>query len=235
MKIIIDKNQYENLVNEISISAKKKNERNIKNALMNGKRGINGIRTIAVFTAENPDTTSVGKDYNKKANHELSRSLKASGYVVIPAKGKFGGFSENSFAVINISIEAVKNYCARYQQTSFIYSTIEEGDTAHSEYYQKMDISKPASRGTNPYVLKDSSDGIIDMSNADDMFTIIGKDFKYQIPFPSLMEISNTISRNFLNEENKKWLLNTLEETIDYSMNKKGIDSVFTRKVLYKQ
>lgn len=233
MKIIIDENQYENLVNEISINAKKRNEKNIENALMKGKSGINGIRTIAVFTAENPDTTNVGKDYNHKANHSLSKNLKNAGYIVIPAKGKFGGFSENSFAVINISIEAVMNYCAKYQQTSFIYSTIEEGDNAHSSYYEKSDVTKPISK-TNPYVEKDSSDDIIDMSNADDMFTIIGKNFKYQIPFPYLMEISNTINKNFLNEENKKWMLNTLEETIDYSMNKKGIDSAFRRKVLYK-
>ena len=43
-------------------------------------------------------------------------------------------------------------------------------------------------------------DEIIDMSNAEDNFTIIGKNFKYQIPFPYLMEISERINKNFLKE-----------------------------------
>lgn len=233
MKVIIDKKQYDNLVNEISINAKKRNEKSIKNALMKGRVGINGIHTIAVFTAENPDTTNVGKEYNHKAINDLSQTLKNSHYIVIPSKGKFGGYSENSFAVINISLEAVMHYCAKYQQTSFIYSTIVNGETAHNEYYEKENVSKPASKN-NPYILKDSSDEIIDMSNAEDNFTIIGKNFKYQIPFPYLMEISERINKNFLKEENKQWVLDSLKETIDFSMNQKGLSGLFRRNILYK-
>ena len=242
MKVKINEEQLKTIVeestkkilDEISINAKKRNEKNVENAFRKGKPGINGIRHIAVFTAQNPDSNASSTSYNKKANRTLSKDLIKAHYPVVPAKGKFGGNVENSFAVINIDVDTVKYYCGLFQQTSFIYSTLINNTTMHSDYYEKSDISKEYDKDNNPYIIKDSADGFIDMSDAQDNFTVIGKSFKYQIPFPTMTEISETIEKNFLNESNSKWFSGTLEETIDYTIEKIGQPPFIRRGILYK-
>lgn len=229
----IIKESVEEVISEISINAKRRNEKNVENAFRKGKRGINGIKTIAVFTAQNPDSMPTSDSYNKKANHILSKALKAAHYPIIPAKGKFGGNTEYSFAVINIGIDVVKYYCGHFQQTSFIYTILTNNGVMHSDYYEKQNETKPYDKKLNPYVIKDSSDGFVDMSDADDNFTIIGKTFKYQIPFPTMMEITEKIENNFLNENNIKWFSGTLDDSINYTIEKVGQSPFIKRKVLY--
>ena len=96
-KIILTQNELVDVIkestvvalNEISKNAKHRNEKNIEQAFRGGKPGINGIKYIAVFTAQNPDSTDVGGTINKKVNHKLSRALQAAKYPIVPAAGKF--------------------------------------------------------------------------------------------------------------------------------------------------
>ena len=226
--------EQKHTINEISINAKKRNEKNVEDAYREKKAGYNGIHYIAVFSAENPDSVQATNSVNKKATHSLSKDLKAARYPIIPATGKFGGNVEHSYAIINIGLDACKYFCGKYQQTSFVYTTIIDGEKVHSEYYEKLDATKPYNKTTNPYVVKDFADGFTDMSDADDFFTVIGKGFKYQIPFPTMTEASATIIGNFLCEENSKFMNGTLNEVVEFSTNGVGLPPVFRRNLLYK-
>lgn len=235
--IIITESQFNNLVENIaaeaSISAKKRNEKNVENLFTKKVAGYNNIKTLAVFTAQNPDSQAASGTLNKKLNHSLIKALKEGRYLVVPAKGKFGN-TENSFAVINISLEATKVYCGKFQQTSFVFTEL-NGDTIVNYYYEKEDTEKPYSKVYNPYVLRDTAEGYTDMSDAEDYFTVIGDRFKFSIPFPSLSECATTIEKNYLNEDNKKYFNGkSLNDCIDFTINRVGVASARIRNLLYK-
>jgi hypothetical protein len=236
-KIIINESQFnsivENIASEASINAKKRNAKNVENVFRKGAAGYNNIKTLAVFTANNPDSQAMSGTFNKKANHKLLQALKEANYIVVPAQGKFGNV-ENSYAVINISLEATKLYCGKYQQTSFVYTELEDGNVM-SYYYEKQDTSLPYNKNTNPYVLADTAEGYTDMSDAEDFFTIIGNKFKYQIPFPTMCECSERITSNFLKEDNQKLIRGkSLQECLDFAINKTGMAPGIMRNILYK-
>ena len=200
------------LVNEDSINAKQRNIKRVENAFNNGVS--NYIRCFAVLTAENPDSKKASNAYNKKANKELFKTLKTQ-YTVIPTQGKFGNV-ENSFLVINIDRGVVEYYCGANEQTSFIFSKVEEGKVV-SEYWEKQDVTQPYDKHNNPYVLKDTCDDWVDMSSADDYYTIVGKRFKYSIPF-SIFESYNRKMGELLKEvKDKDTMLDLLVEGVGFS------------------
>ena len=222
-------------IQELSIAQKKRNEKNIIDAIKQGQSGFNAIKTFAVFTAQNPDSSDdTSYAENKKRNHTLLRDLKQSRYVVVPVLGVWGGSRENSYAVINISLHSTMYYCGLYEQTSFIYSKTDENNgTITSYYYEKENTSLPFNKNDNPYVLKDEAEGYIDVSSERDNFTAIGKKFKFQIDFPSFREIDEQIVKNF--ENNKKWFgKNSLTEKVYFSINKVGQSPYILRGVLYE-
>ena len=200
------------LVNEDSINAKQRNIKRVENAFNNGVS--NYIRCFAVLTAENPDSKKASNAYNKKANKELFKTLKTQ-YTVIPTQGKFGNV-ENSFLVINIDRGVVEYYCGANEQTSFIFSKVKEGKVV-SEYWEKQDVTQPYDKHNNPYVLKDTCDDWVDMSSADDYYTIVGKKFKYSIPF-SIFESYNRKMGELLKEvKDKDTMLDLLVEGVGFS------------------
>lgn len=200
------------LVNEDSINAKQRNIKRVENAFNNGVS--NYIRCFAVLTAENPDSKKASNAYNKKANKELFKALKTQ-YTVIPTQGKFGNV-ENFFLVMNIDRGVVEYYCGANEQTSFIFSKVEEGKVV-SEYWEKQDVTQPYDKNNNPYVLKDTCDDWVDMSSADDYYTIVGKRFKYSIPF-SIFECYNRKMGELLKEvKNKDTMLDLLVEGVGFS------------------
>ena len=93
---------------------RQRTRKNIENAFKKGKGGYNAIKTFAVFTAENPDSQSA-----------LLQTLKQGGYVIVPAKGKFGN-EEHPYIVLNISQESAAYYCGQFQQTSFVYHVLND-------------------------------------------------------------------------------------------------------------
>ena len=60
---------------EISISQKKRNNTDVERFFRKGKSGFNGIKTIVVLTAENPDSIQSSRQFNKKANHSLLNDI----------------------------------------------------------------------------------------------------------------------------------------------------------------
>ncbi len=182
-------------LNELSPHQKQRNIKNVERFFRNGKNGFNGIRTIAVLTAENPDTQQAPNQFNKKARQSLLSNIKNAGYAYVPAMGKFGN-TERPYAVFNMSVETTKALCGKYQQTSFVYSMLNDDGSVHSEYWEKQNPTQPYDKHKNDYVKKDECDTWEDMSDADDNFTVIGKHFKYSIPFDIFNSVDESIGKN---------------------------------------
>lgn len=183
------------VLNEISPHQKRRNNKDVERFFRKGKGGFNGIRTIVVLTAENPDSIQKSNQFNKKARHSLLKDIKNNRYAYGPTIGKFGDNPENPYAVFNMSIDTAKVLCGRYQQTSFVFTQLLNDGSIHSEYWEKKDTIAPYDKKNNDYIKKDECNEWIDMTDADDNFTIVGEKFKYQIPF-SIFEEVNTLFTN---------------------------------------
>lgn len=183
------------VVDEKSINAKQRDQKNIENVFKKGEPGYNAIKTIAVFTAENPDSQAYSNAENRPLQKSLYRDLKGNGYIIKSVKGKFGS-TEHPYMVLNIELDTCKFLCGKYQQTSFVFHRLLDDGTLVSEYWEKSDTTKPYRKGENDYVKKDETTEWVDMSNADDIYTTVGQSFKYQIPFPYLMECNSVINEN---------------------------------------
>lgn len=173
-------------INEVSRNEKRRRNKQAERMLTNPS--LSNIRTMAVFTAENPDSQPTPR-INKRVNRSLSQELKQARYVVIPSRWKFDNL-EHSFAVVNISLESAMAYCGKYQQTSFVFS-VNNGGELSNEYWEKQDPSMPFDKDANPYVKKDSEESVLRKDDADNYFTEIGG-FKFSIPF----SIFETMERN---------------------------------------
>lgn len=200
------------LINEASISQKKRAIQDFINAFRKGKPGSNAVKSLVVFTAENPDSQEQTRQFNKKARGSLLDDIKQGKYAYVPAKGKFGN-NEYPYAVFNMAVDIAKALAGKYQQTSFIYSKFADGKV-YSEYWEKADITQPYSE-KNGYVLKDTCDRWEDKSGAEDNFTVVGKKFKYSIPFSIFESVSTLIYKNAIkhvNEERERNAATTLTE-----------------------
>jgi hypothetical protein len=155
---------------EKSRSEKKKDVKRIENFFKKGNNNV--VKCFAVLTAENPNSQKQDAKLNKRDNAQLFDALKTQ-YTIIPTQGKFGNV-ENSFVVMNIDVDTAKYFCGKYEQTSFIFSKIDEEGQLISEYWEKQDTSASYDKETNPYVIKDTCNDWVDMSSADDFYTIVG-------------------------------------------------------------
>lgn len=199
---------------EKSRSEKKKDVKRIENFFKKGNNNV--VKCFAVLTAENPNSTKQKTRLNQKNNRELFDALKMQ-YTTIPTQGKFGNV-ENSFVVMNIDVDTAKYFCGKYEQTSFIFSKIDEEGQLVSEYWEKQDTSAPYDKETNPYVIKDTCNDWVDMSSADDFYTIVGKRFKFSIPFSIFesysYELFSMLTENNVSDKDK--MVKMLVEGVGY-------------------
>lgn len=228
MKKVLNKEEFKDIVKGMvseSIEEISRNEKHRRNKSVEGfltNPDTSSIKTLAIFTAENPDSTPASRQDNKKNNDSLAKLLKMGHYVVIRSEGKFGSV-EHSFAVLNISLESAMYYSGQYQQTSFIFSRNDNG-TLINEYWAKKDDTMPYDKHTNPYVKKDTESSVLRMDDANDFYTQIG-DFKFTIPFSIFNENINRI----MEKEN----FPSRSSLIEHSM-KNGQHSYLWRGAIYK-
>ena len=169
----------------------------------NGSKSVyNAIKCFAVLTAENTD---------------LYNTLKQNQYNVILTTEEFGNV-EHSSIVFNIKRDVIALLCGKYQQTSFIYSYI-ENDILISEYWEKEDTLTPYNKKFNPYIMKDKCDDWVNIENTDDSYTIVGNKFKYSIPFSIFESVNNHYNIILDNEnyENKDKIIERLIECVGFS------------------
>jgi hypothetical protein len=224
-------------LNELTPHQKQRNIKDVERFFRKGKKGFNGIRTIVVMTAENPDTQKAPNQDNKKARHSLLSNIKNGGYAYVPAMGKFGN-TERPYAVFNMSVDTAKLLCGKYQQTSFVYSALNEDGSVHSEYWEKQNPTQPYDKFANDYIKKDECDTWDDMSDADDNFTVVGKHFKYSIPFDIFNSVDETIGKNITQLAefiNKKSMTPVIKENLlGMTINGVGYSAYLWRKAATK-
>ena len=203
----------------------------------NGEGGYNGIHTIVVLTSENLDSQQTTKQFNKKARCSLLSNIKDGGYAYVLAMGKVGNI-ERPCAVFNMSVDTAKKLCGKYRQTSFVFSVLNENGMIHSDYYEKQDPTFPCDRQTNEYIKKDECDTWKEMSNVDDCFTVIGKKFKYSIPFKMFNTVNETICENLYRivtiEKQRGNHTITEEKALRYTINGVGLSPYLWRKAITK-
>ena len=221
------------VISEDSKNAIKRIQKNIINAFKKGKSGYHGIRTIAVFTSENPDSIPAPNNVNQKNLELLHKSLKSANYVSVPSIGQWEGQKEHPYTVINISRESAARYCGQYQQTGFVFYELEDDSTVKCEYWEKEEPTLPYDRHKNNYVKKGETKEIIETPNSKDNFSKIGKDFKYSAVFESINE-SICRNLNVMAENGFGGHNNAVEAIMDISINRKGQTPHIYRGQLYK-
>ena len=201
------------------------------------KCGIDSIRTIVVLDTMDPDDQRTINQLNPKARRSPLSIIKSGGYACAPAMENFGKFYR-PYAIFNMSLDTAKKICRKCQQTSFVFSVINEDGMVHSEYYTKLDRTFPHSKQANDYIKNDECDTWEDMSFADGNFTIIGKEFKYSIPYKTLYAVNEAIYENLkrmVSVEKHRGNHSITEETaLEYTINGVGLSPYLWRKAITK-
>ena len=201
------------------------------------KSGISGIRTILVLDSMDPDDQRTINKRNPKARWSPLSIIKSGDYACVPAMGNFGNFY-HPYAIFNMSIDTAKKICGKHQQTSFVISVLNEDGMVHSEYYTKLDRTFPHSKQANDYIKNDECDTWEDTSKADGNFTVIGKEFKYGIPFKTLYAVNEAICENLkriVSVEKHRGNHSITEETaLEYTINGVGLSPYLWRKATTK-
>lgn len=109
------------------------NEIDNKNNLLLEKGGYNriirilrgfvpSISTIGIITAENPNGKLASPEENKKYNKDLERTLSNGLYGFSKIKGNYGGLTEHSYLIRNITRERLIELGKNYNQESVIFA-----------------------------------------------------------------------------------------------------------------
>ena len=201
------------------------------------KSGIYNIRTIVVLDSMDSDDQRTINQRNPKARRSPLSIIKSGGYACVPAMENFGNFY-HPYAIFNMSVDTAKKICGKYQQTSFVYSVLNEDGMIHSEYYTKQDPTLPYNKQANGYIKIDECDTWEDTSNADGSFTVIGKEFKYGMPFKTLYAVNEAICENLkrmVSAEKQRGNHSITEErALEYTINGVGLSPYLWRKATTK-
>ena len=197
------------------------------------KSGINNIRTIVVLDSVNPDDLRTINQHNPKARRSPLSIIKSGGYACVPAMENFGNFYR-PYAIFNMSLDLAKKICGKQQQASFVFSVLNENGMIHSEYYSKQDPTLPYNKQANDYIKNDECDTWEDTSKADGNFTVIGKEFKYTIPYKTLYAINDAICENLKRmvsvEKHRGNHSITEESALEYTIKGVGLSPYLWRK-----
>lgn len=209
-----------NYINEVSINAKKRNKKFAKDLFIKGKR-VGNIKSFGIITAENPDGVKQSNQENKKLMDLLKKILKDGHYIWQSVDGHYGS-KENTIMIFNINNDTLQNLAKKFEQESYIYATIEkDGEFPTFEYWEKKVTGKPANAAKNPYIKKDESTKWKQMPDAEDYYTVIGKDFKFNINFSIFEELNDKL------EQNIQKVMETLKEREDIL----GHDQILERSI----
>lgn len=212
-------------------------QQNNGHSFRNGECNLNGIRTIVVLASVDDDDQQSTNKSSNKARRSLLSIIKSRGYACVPAMEKNGNF-DSPYAIFNMSVDMAKKMCGKYQQTSFVYSVLNEDGMIHSEYYSKQDPTLPYNKQANDYIKNGECDTWEDTSKADGNFTVIGKEFKYTIPYKTLYAINDAICENLKRmvsvEKHRGNHSITEESALEYTIKGVGLSPYLWRKATTK-
>ena len=197
------------------------------------KSGIYNIRTIVVLDSMDSDDQRTINQRNPKARRSPLSIIKSGGYACVPAMENFGKFYR-PYAIFNMSVDTAKKICGKQQQASFVFSVLNENGMIHSEYYSKQDPTLPYNKQANDYIKNDECNTWEDTSYSEGNFTVIGKEFKYGIPFKTLYAVNEAICENLkrmVSAEKQRGNHSITEEiALEYTINGVGLSPYLWRK-----
>lgn len=149
--------------------------------VMSSMRGlIPKIKTIGIFTAENPCARELPPEENKIRNGKLEKIIAGALFGYKKVKGSYGS-KENSFMVNNITKKLLLQLGEQFDQESVIFGEyFEEGE----KYGMVFRMIRSSSCGGDEPVgtIMGERKVFINRNNEDDYYTEV-KGRKFQIPF----------------------------------------------------
>ena len=191
------------------------------------------------MASDAPDDQWIIKRYNQNTRRPLLSIFKSSGYACAQAMEKNGNFYRPC-AIFNMSVDAAKKICGKYQRTSFVFSVLNEEGVIHSAYYtkQEQDPKLPYSKQANDFTKNDECDTLVDTSNPVGNLMVIGEKFKYGIPYQTLNTVNETICENLTRmvaiEKNRGNHSITKERALEFTINGVGMSPYLWRMATTK-
>lgn len=135
---------------------------------------LKNVKTFCIMTAENPMGVELPPEDNTKRRDELETYLSNANYPWFRIKGKYGN-NEKSHMIYNITRSDAERLGKMFNQESIIFSELDDSGAIHYLYLEKGEGGE--------YQETHKRDEYVDMSDAVDFFSEIGRKFKFQIPF----------------------------------------------------
>ena len=159
------------------------------------------ITRFGVIATDWLETKLLSSDLDHQCRSSLAKSLGSGHYVWVGEQARLGGKTAYSMFVLNISVRAVAYYCRKFQLPAFIYGEFRDGHI-HSEYWEKVDVTKTLRARVNQYQKKEEMDAMITSAGFDDQ-PVIGERFEYAVPFSLFPAISEFIHKNISTLDDK--------------------------------
>lgn len=150
-----------------------------KRALYGKKQGV---RTIGIVSAENPMVMQMTPEENAKRTAKFIKQLEFYHVPYVKSIGKYGN-EENSFVLYNIGLKDLEYFAFTKRQESFIFGVV-ENEVVHFKLYRVVDKNATEL----DYQPREQADGLIRADEDAEDYTIIGKDFKFNIPLKHINE-----------------------------------------------
>lgn len=164
--------------------------------------GVNNkVKTFGIITAENPMGMKLTRRENQERNNALNSYLAERQFLYCRVKGKYGDNIEHPCMVYNVSVEDLKYIGKVFGQESFIYAEIvyEQGQPRVIFSFYEKDSSE------SEYRFIENKDVYVPIDKeAKDVFTAIGRNFKFNIPFDIFNEAINKFN-DLINERCKRY------------------------------
>lgn len=139
------------------------------------------ILSFMIITPENPMGKATDEHQNKILREKFLKEMKELGHPTMSIKGVYNHNKENSFLVLNVSLEDAKKIGYNYDQEAFIFADRENfWDNFIYRYFEKTKKGE--------YIVKSTVKSISSKEEAEDLFSRF-KNFKFSMDFFSDKEI----------------------------------------------
>lgn len=216
-------NEMNNSVVEKSINKKYKEIISVQKSVLGE---LDNVRTLCIMSPQNPLGNKDTNRNNRANKKKFEKYLKDGFYAFHKVLEKYGQY-EDSYFVYNISLNDAKQLNLEYMQDSFIFMENNKRNLVFSAYKYR-DVN-----GEKFYEHTGTVSGhITNRKDTTDLFTKIGKKFKFGIPFDSsVFEDIVTFVDNYnsILENNRNDYSTLLDEILDDT---KTGHAKYTRRVL---
>lgn len=147
-----------------------------------GKR--KSVKQFVIMTPENPMMVKSTPERNAAARKRFEGILQSSGLYAQPVQCHYGN-KENSYIVFNMPFDLAKELATTFDQESFIFAKVAGENSVQYEFWQKekSENDEMATPQQKQYWRAATGDGVIRDNGLDKNYTLVGKGFKFTVPF----------------------------------------------------